>query len=185
MRLKLIRSLAASFSLIWVFGISPISAETLKIATWNIEHLGSSGRGFGGGFGGGDIPLRTDDQLKQIGQFIKDELQADILAIQEVSITHISNGVSRSVQLDKIIEELGSSWEYSLPAVETIPDSGQMFVGYLWDTSKATLTKASVMKVENIELAGKDLFDRSPYFGYFEALNNGNPTNDFVLFATV
>ncbi|MEW6359316.1 MAG: hypothetical protein AB1696_23475 [Planctomycetota bacterium] len=38
-----------------------IAQPDLTITTWNIEHLGSPGRGFGGGYGGygsGSIPPR-------------------------------------------------------------------------------------------------------------------------------
>ena len=28
-----------------------VAEDTITITTWNIEHLGTTGRGFGGGFG--------------------------------------------------------------------------------------------------------------------------------------
>ena len=59
----------------------PLALADIRITTWNIEHLGSTGRGFGGGFGGGTLPLRTDAQLDEIGEFIRDTLQSDVIAV--------------------------------------------------------------------------------------------------------
>lgn len=48
--------------LITVFVISLIcscqATEKVRVATWNIEHLGSPGRGLGG-IGSGNLPMRT------------------------------------------------------------------------------------------------------------------------------
>ena len=100
--------------LICAFTSSFVFAD-IKVTTWNIEHLGSDGRGFGGGFGGGSLPLRTDDQLKEIGNLIENDLQSDVIAFQEVSIDYVDDGVSRSERLDIIVDEMGSEWEYYLP----------------------------------------------------------------------
>ena len=58
---------------------SLMANEPMVITTWNIEHLGSPGRGFGGGFGGfgryatpprkDQLPKRTDEQLKKIAVY--------------------------------------------------------------------------------------------------------------------
>lgn len=55
----------------------PLALADIRITTWNIEHLGSAGRGIGGGFGGGNLPLRSNAQLDEIGEFIRDTLQSD------------------------------------------------------------------------------------------------------------
>ena len=52
-----------------------LALADVRVTTWNIEHLGSGGRGFGGGFGGGSIPMRTDAQLRDIADFIKNDLE--------------------------------------------------------------------------------------------------------------
>ncbi|MCH7499017.1 MAG: hypothetical protein IH886_03270 [Nitrospinae bacterium] len=159
-----------------------LSQQTLKITTWNIEHLGTDGRGFGGGFGAGTLPRRTDPQLQEIGRFIKDGLQADILALQEIGITRIDNGVSRSEQLDKIVAALGTNWSYYLPPVSSIPPQTEnMFNAILWNTQRVNRLNIFPMDAPDIELADKPLFKRKPIFAYFEVINNGSGTNDFLL----
>ena len=73
--------------LLLVLILPTLTLADVKITTWNIEHLGSGGRGFGGGFGAGDIPMRTDAQLEAIADFIKSDLGSDVLAVQEIAIT--------------------------------------------------------------------------------------------------
>ena len=90
--------------------ITSLLGEELTITTWNIEHLGTSGRGFGGGFGAGVLGMRTDAQLRQIGELIRDSLDSDVLALQEIAITSTDpQEGSRSDQLDTIVDTLASS----------------------------------------------------------------------------
>jgi len=172
--------------------------EKLTITTWNIEHLGSPGRGFGGGFGGfgrgsipprnQQLPRRTDDDLKKIAAFIRDDLKSDLLALQEIGITARSRGRSKSEPLDEIVTELegdSGDWSYFLPSVDETPskdDAGNEFLGFLWNRRKVRLLTVFEMPFENQELAGKSLFDRKPLVGYFDALkDDGSTGNDFVL----
>ncbi len=106
------------FGLLILLIFSPVTySADITVTTWNIEKLGSTGRGFAGGFGQASLPLRTDQQLRDITDLIKNDLKSDILAIQEVSITHVADGESRSRPLDKIVEHLGSTWRYYLPPI--------------------------------------------------------------------
>ena len=67
---------------ILLLSLLPALAQAdIKITTWNIEHLGLGGRGFGGGFGGGGLPLRIEAQLGEIGDFTKNELESDVLFV--------------------------------------------------------------------------------------------------------
>jgi endonuclease/exonuclease/phosphatase family metal-dependent hydrolase len=158
------------------------SQDQLTITTWNIEHLGSSGRGFGGGFGQGNLPKRTNEQLKQIAAFIQDDLKSDILALQEIAITRVERGISLSDQLDVITAELGGSWQYYLPPVESIPpDRENLFCAMMWNAEKVNLLNIFSMDLPNHEHAGANLFNRQPVICYFEALKDGAGTNDFVL----
>lgn len=104
------------------------SDDSITVTTWNIEHLGSPGRGFGGGYGGfgsssippssQQLPSRNDDDLKKIAAFIRDDLKSDLLALQEIGITGRQRGRSKSEPLDKIVAELegnGGDWSYFLP----------------------------------------------------------------------
>ena len=80
-----------------VLFIGSALADDLVITTWNIENIGADdGRGFAGGFGRGNLDPRTDTQLEDIADLIRDTLKSDIVAIQEVVLTHrTSAGVPR------------------------------------------------------------------------------------------
>jgi len=161
---------------------APVSwADDIKLTTWNIEHLGTDGRGFGGGFGGGSIDLRTPEQLKAIADFIKDELKSDIIALQEISIDYEDNGTSRNERLDEIVSELGSHWQYYLPPKHSGHHNQSMYVGYLWNSEKVNAAKLAPLLAPNLDLAGKALFDRSPVIGYFEVKTTNDTSNDFIV----
>lgn len=153
-----------------------IAFADVRITTWNIEHLGSNGRGFGGGFGAGSLPLRTDAQLRQIADFIENDLQADVLAVQEIAVTGPDQ---TSIELDKIIARLGNSWRYIL-ADE--PTDAEMVNGFIWNNDSVTVLQAFTIDMPNIEMAGKNLFDRMPVVLYFETIETGQTNrNDIVL----
>lgn len=160
--------------------------DELTIVSWNIENIGAEdGRGFAGGFGAGDLPPRTDAQLSDIAEFITDTLAADVIAIQEVSITHFEEGRSRCEPLDKIIVELEGDWEYFIQDVDFIPDGhANLFVAFLWNSDRVQASNIFPLMLPNPDLAGANLYDRTPLVGYFEARNDdadGALTNDFVL----
>ncbi|MBT3194824.1 MAG: hypothetical protein HN341_19940 [Verrucomicrobia bacterium] len=177
---------------------SAVAGEPLTITTWNIEHLGSPGRGFGGGFGGfgrgsipesmTSLPRRSDADLEQIAAFIQTELKSDLIALQEIGITGMRNGRSLSKPLDKIVETLNASggrWAYFLPQVDETPaedDEKNTFLGYLWNQNRVRLLTVFEMTLPNHALAGTAFFERRPLVGYFEAAENGDAWgNDFVI----
>ncbi len=165
-----------SILLIAGLGLPHPAVADVRITTWNIEHLGSDGRGFGGGFGGGNIPRRSEAQLKEIADFIENTLQSDIVAIQEVARTGSDD---TSNELDIIVEEMGEEWDYILADV---PEDSEMVNGYLWNSDRVNVIKSYTMDMPNIELAGKALFDRRPLILYFETLEDGETNrNDMVL----
>jgi endonuclease/exonuclease/phosphatase family metal-dependent hydrolase len=154
----------------------------ITVTTWNIEHLGSGGRGFGGGFGAGALDARTDEQLRDIARLIRDELGSEILAIQEIAVTRVENGRSRSDPLDVISGALGGDWSYFLPATAAVPDEAEnMFCAFLWNSDRVNALNIFPMGLPNHDLAGGPLFARQPLVGYFEAIRDGAGTNDFVL----
>ncbi|MBN1646554.1 MAG: hypothetical protein JW874_00855 [Spirochaetales bacterium] len=155
--------------------------DTVRVATWNIEHLGTDGRGFGGGYGAGSLPRRTDAQLAAIGIFIRDSLQADVLALQEIAISHIENGLPRSAELDKICLTMGPGWQYALPPLKSDHSEKSLYVAFLWNGEHIRPRRISPLDLENPELAGNDLFDRIPLAGCFEAVAAGETKNDFLL----
>jgi hypothetical protein len=161
---------------------SVLAQDHLVITTWNIENLVGEARGFAGGFGKGDLDPRTSGQLKKNAELNTTEIQLDIIAIQEISITDIEDGKSICEPLDDIISELGNEWDYCLLEVDYIPDShDNLFCGFLWNGSRVNLLDMFPMDVPNYYLAGASLFDRMPLVGYFEAINENNGTNDFIV----
>lgn len=173
--------------------------KPLTVTSWNIEHLGSEGRGFGGGFGGSgsraippgppELPMRTDAQLVDIAKFIRDDLKSDVLALQEIAINGQRAGRSTSKQLDKIVKEIestGGDWAYYLSPVEAVPAKktapSNEHLAFLWNRKRIRLLNAFEIDVVNQELCGKALFDRKPIVGYFESIRaDGKPGNDFAL----
>jgi len=169
-------------------GGNACAQDELTVTSWNIEHLGSPGRGFGGGFGAASLPKRSDEELKKLAKFIKDDLKSDVLALQEIAITRRRLGASYSTPLRKIVAELAKlgekKWDYFLPPVDTTPpdDYHNEFLGFMWNTRRVRLLKAFEMDMKNHRLAGKNLFDRMPLIGYFEAIDDeGKSKNDFAL----
>ena len=169
------------FLFLLLFSTSYTCAEDIKLSTWNIEHLGTDGRGFGGGFGGGSIDLRTPEQIKTIAEFIKNELKSDIIALQEISIDYEDNGSSRNERLDVIVNELGIHWQYYLPPKHNDHHNQSMYVGYLWNTNKVNAATLAPLITPNLNLAGKALFDRVPVIGYFEVKTASDTSNDFIV----
>lgn len=170
---------ASLFTLL--FFNSSFAFDQIKVTTWNIEHLGTDGRGFGGGYGGGSLDLRTDDQLKKIGIFIRDTLRSDVIALQEIAISSESLGVSKSTELKKITDAMGANWAYYLPPIKRGHNEESMYVGFLWNKDKINAIKIKSLFVPELHLGGKPLFKRTPVVGYFEIIENGQSRNDFLL----
>lgn len=178
-------------------GAEPV-AEFVTITTWNMEHLGTLGRGFGGGFGGfgrgsvperiQPLPRRTDSDLEKIAHLIVSDLGSDILALQEIGITGLRRGRSLSGPLSKIVANLdksGGRWVYFLPqVVETPAEDAEdnVYLGFLWNRNRVRLVNIFEMSLNDQGLAGKALFARKPLVAYFETIRaDGSHGNDFVL----
>ena len=172
----------------------------MTVTTWNIEPLGSPGRGFGGGFGGfgrystplrhDQLPLRSVEQLKSISDLIHKDLKSDIIALQEVAVTHRRRHRSLNKQLDTITSQLqtsqeGSKWSYFLPYLDVVPeddDERNIHLGFMWNNKRVRLVKVFEMSMADQVLAGKEIFQRTPLIGYFEEIReDGSPGIDFVL----
>ena len=190
--------IALTVMLLGTTAFSDEAPSPLTITTWNIEHLGTLGRGFGGGFGGfgkgsvpengAPLPLRSDDDLKRIADFIQTELKSDVLALQEIGITGLRRGRSLSEPLEKIIKHLnraGGRWAYFLPQVNKTPpkdSEDNTFLGYLWNQNRVHLITIFEMSLPNPYMGGTELFERIPLVGYFESVgSDGAAGNDFAL----
>ena len=161
------------------------SLDKIRIGTWNIEHLSGSGRGLGG-IGAGVLPKRSEEQLKEIANLIKNELKIDILAIQEVAINSIIDGKKISDALEVIRNELGYNWAYiigesGLEDGISLDLAHNLQCAYIWNTNRAKMIKNFSLKFTNEVVGSKSLYDRLPFVVYFEALKNDIGTNDFLL----
>jgi len=161
---------------------NPGAKKTIRIATWNIEHLGSDGRGFGG-IGAGKLPPRSEKQLKNIALFIQNELNADLLAIQEVGVTSVVNGKKISAPLEKIIKFLGPTWTYHIGSSghKVIDPVHNMHNAFIWNKSVIHGIQFVDFNFPNEIVGNKGLYDRRPLIGYFEIMAGGNARNDFLL----
>lgn len=104
------------------------------VGTWNIEHFKAGAkRGFPENTRGGPSYPQHDRDLAHIARVIRDELGAAVLVLNEI------NGVSdsaptKSNELDALLLELGSSWQYMLST-----DGGSERIAILFDSTKAGL----------------------------------------------
>lgn len=129
--------------------------DTLTIATWNIENLGGSNRGFAGGYGSGNLPQRSDSDLQEIADFIKNEIKVDVIASEKNAITHFDGNI--------------------------LTGHGNIFCSFIYVSSKVRLVKTIEMDLPNLYIGGKRAFDRRPLLGYFEVREGSGTTNDFLL----
>lgn len=193
------KTLSICLSSLILLGLSAIAGDSnLTITTWNIEHLGTVGRGFGGGYGGfgngsvpplgKELPKRSEAQLEQLADLIQTELGSDVIALQEIGITGRSRGKSLSHPLRSVISHLaksGADWSYYLPPLDETPaDDAEdnTFLGFAWNKDRLRLLNAFEMPFPDLILAGKDVFERPPLIGYFESIRtDGRTGNDFVV----
>lgn len=160
------------------------SAENLIIASWNIENLGGSGRGFGPGYGAGNLPKRTNADIEKMADFIKHEIKADVIASQEVAINDFDGELAKNDKLDLLCQKLGGDWKYYLSTSRDghIPSShGNIFCAFIYDGSKVNLAKTVEMDLDNLYIGSKQAFDRRPLLGYFEVKNGNDTVNDFLI----
>lgn len=133
--------------LLILFFITPSIVGQVKIATWNLNNLGSS---------------KTDDELIYIANKLK---EIDLIAIQEIVIN--PNGAKA---LSKIHDELnrasGFSWEYSLSSpTKSSPYHSERYA-FIWKKSSVKLTKKPFL-----EPIFKDSIEREPYVATFTHKN--------------
>ena len=161
----------------------PAEVDNLTITTWNIEHLGSNGRGFGGGYGGfgrGSVPARkyplprrSAKDLASIAKLVHSELGSDILALQEVGVTALRRGRSICEPLEDIVEELNDEegdWRTFIPQVaETPPEDSEdnTHLAFLWNQERVRMLQVFEMTIEpsgeisELTLISSELADES------------------------
>jgi endonuclease/exonuclease/phosphatase family metal-dependent hydrolase len=160
------------------------AAEKIRVATWNIEHLGSSGRGLGG-IGSGNLPKRSPEQLKKIATFIKNDIKADLIAVQEVAVSGKNLDVYISESLETIVDELGDDWSYYIDStrcnMDYLDSHENMSNAFIWNAAKVRAVKMFSVEFPNEYVGKKPLFDREPLVGYFEMKKGFEYTNDFLI----
>lgn len=160
------------------------AAEKIRVATWNIEHLGSPGRGLGG-IGSGNLPKRSPEQLKKIATFIKNDIKADLIAVQEVAISGKNLDIYISDPLETIVDELGDDWSYYIDStrcnMDYLDSKHNMSNAFIWNTARVRAVKMFSVEFPNEYVGKKPLFDREPLVGYFEAKKGSEYTNDFLI----
>ncbi|MCW3807057.1 endonuclease/exonuclease/phosphatase family protein [Plebeiibacterium marinum] len=165
--------LLITFTTIWS------QKQTLRIATWNIEHLGSAGRGFPEIKK--QLPARTSSDFQMIAALIKDTLTLDIVAVQEISITGFKSETAYSKELYQIISYLGSDWKYYLAKIDTTERETEMQNAFIYNTNSAHLSKVFEMNINDFKVGAKSIFDRVPLVGYFKATNPKVKNEDFLI----
>lgn len=155
-------------------------SDSITIATWNLEHLGSDGRGFPEHVSEG-FTFRTPSDLRKIARLLDNELEFDIVCLQEISVSRKQFGKAFSDQLDILVEKLGSNWAYYLSYTGPCDtDQDKMQNAFLYNTSRVTLKEAFELDVPFYKVGGKQLYDRIPLIGHFSMKENPQE-NQFVL----
>jgi deoxyribonuclease-1-like protein len=129
-------------SFVFLF-FSVLSFSQTKILSWNLENFGKS---------------KSEIELNFIANTI---LNYDIIAIQEVVAGY--GGAQAIAKLTRILNEKGSSWDYSVSNPTSSSRYKKERYAFIWKTTKAKLKGNTWLeKKYHLEI------DREPYFATFE-----------------
>ena len=158
-------------------GLVPGSAaEIWTLGAWNLENLSPTAkRGFPELQGNNQYGPRSPNQLKQVAKYIRDDLGVDALMLSEIYVTHDDNGSPRSSQLDKIIDEMGSNWEYSMGS------SAGKNLCFLYNTDRVSVAVIGEFSVEEFTVQEKDIYDRDPLVAWIDVLDEDGEAVDNLL----
>ena len=149
-------------------------SQSITIATWNIEHLGSGGRGFPE-FSTRDFDKRNQDDFDKIGELIQNELSLEIVCAQEVSSSDKEAGISYSDELKKLTKAMGPDWKYYLAIFsEENTHEDEMQNAFIYNSAKVELKNVFELPVPDTYIGEKKAFDRKPLVGYFESVANSD-----------
>jgi hypothetical protein len=153
---------------------------TYRIGTWNLEWFKEGKtRGFPEYANGGPtIPPRTEEDYAAIAEIISHELNSAVMVLEEINGYDTPEGHSKSRELDRLIENLGSSYDYLISK----SGNGQR-VAILFDKNKVRLNGATEFVVPYEVKQGSDIFHRDPLVAHFTFLINGvdHSLNDFLI----
>ena len=156
------------------------SQDAARIGVWNIEKLSATAkRGFPELQGRSSLGPRTNNDLKAMAKYIKDELKVHALMVTEIDADSpfSTDSVPQSAQLNKVADELGANWKYFLGRT-----GGDLRLGLLFDTNRVRLKKLVNLHASDFNVTGRDVLDRDPFIAWISLLDdNGDPKNDLML----
>lgn len=131
----------------------------LQIASWNIEHLSGSNRA-----DKAQSAYALADHIEMAG--------IDIIALQEIYVTHNEDGERRNRELDRVTElleeHLDDAWDYKIMPNRKSGDKSQL-CAVMWNTARVELTRE--MRIDVSYKEGNDnLWDRAPHALKFSML---------------
>jgi len=152
-------------------------AEEFRVGVWNIENLSPTAkRGFPELTGQNQFGPRNTDQLKDIADYIRNDVQADALVITEIHADIGTQTEPRSSHLDTVVSHLGNNWNYILGRT-----GGKQRVGFLFDSNRVKLKKIIRFPVGEFKVQGKDIYDRDPLLFWVALLDDShNEAVDFL-----
>ncbi len=131
----------------------------LQIASWNIEHLSGNSRA----------------QKAQSAYALAEHIEMagiDIIALQEIYVTHTQDGERRNAELDRVAElleeHLRVPWEYKIFPNRNDGDKSQLCC-LLWNAARVEKTGEMKIGVSH-EDNGDKLWDRTPHAVKFTML---------------
>lgn len=153
--------------------------DRLRIGTWNIERLSdSASRGFPELQGDDRLPPRSDAELEEMAEYIRDELEVDALMISEIEADSPLSTVSRpqSKQLNQVARAMGDNWKYFLGR-----SGNDLRLGLLFNTDRVELKKLVNLDAPVFPVSGRDVLDRDPFIAWIAARDGSTTKNDVLL----
>jgi len=124
----------------------------LQVASWNIEHLSGASR----------------EDKKQSAYALADHIElagVDIIALQEVYVTHEEGGVRRNEELDRVCElleeHLSDPWHYEILPNRNAGDKSQLCT-VMWNGARVEKTGMMALDVDHRD-SDDWLWDRKPH----------------------
>ena len=151
------------------------SDECYTVATWNLEHYSfSRKRGFPEYTRNGPTyaPRKTL-QREAIAVAMRTRINAKIVVLNEIDGKETQNGLTI---LDDLVKRLGSSWKSRIGL-----EGRNQRIAVVWDSRFAKLNAYKELTIEEIEVNGKDIFERDPLLAHFTLLKDGESMNDLLV----
>ena len=131
----------------------------LQVASWNIEHLSGGSRR-----DKAQSAYALTEHIEMAG--------IDIIALQEIYVTHDENGERRNKELDRVAEllkeHLEDRWDYRILPNRKSGDKSQL-CGVMWNTKRVKKTGEMKVGVSHKD-DGDNLWDRAPHAVKFTML---------------